>query len=203
MIKRENFVKNLDVLTGDTLAAYKKLAAAAPASAPASKADPESEWKVTNPFDSMYRVVYQLTMRTVGADDIAADPALLRHTLALFERFETSGSTAKVVFPWFPTPRHLVRMWTGARLAMVFQRIIDGRKRTGKKGNDPLQFLIDQGASIKHIVAVCFCSLPPPLFLCLSLSRLSQSYYYIVISCEIPGDDEHIYKLDLLENFAY
>lgn len=170
MIKRENFVKNLDVLTGDTLAAYKKLAAAAPASAPASKADPESEWKVTNPFDSMYRVVYQLTMRTVGADDIAADPALLRHTLALFERFETSGSTAKVVFPWFPTPRHLVRMWTGARLAMVFQRIIDGRKRTGKKGNDPLQFLIDQGASIKHIVAVCFCSLPPLLFLCLSLS---------------------------------
>ncbi|KAK7741914.1 hypothetical protein SLS62_010891 [Diatrype stigma] len=146
MLKRENFVRNLHLLTGDTRRACETLASSAPS--PSS-----SSWQVTNPFDSLYRIVYQLTMRTVGADDIAADPALLGDTLALFERFETSGSTLKVVLPWFPAPAHLWRLWTGARIAMVIKRIVDGRRRTGKRGSDALQYLIDQGVGIKEIVS--------------------------------------------------
>ncbi len=161
MLRRENFVKNLHHLTGDMRRACEELAAAAVApSAPGHDDDPAaSAWRVMDPFDSLYRAVYQLTMRTVGADEIAEDPALLRRTLALFEGFERSSSTAKVVFPWFPAPNHLYRLYTGARLAVVFQRIIDARGRSGTRRDDALQFLIDQGASIRDIIAVSYAPL--------------------------------------------
>ncbi|RYO88763.1 hypothetical protein DL766_005187 [Monosporascus sp. MC13-8B] len=146
MLKKENFVKNLDLMAGDTRKACEALAAAPP-----SKADPS--WKVTNPFDSLYQIVYQLTMRTVGANDIAEDPVLLRKTLSMFEQFEKSNSTLKVVFPWFPAPNHLFRIYNAARLGMVFQKLIDQRTKTGKKGNDALQYLIDQGVGIRDIIA--------------------------------------------------
>ncbi|KAJ8121692.1 hypothetical protein ONZ43_g1920 [Nemania bipapillata] len=145
LMKKDNFVKNLDLLTGDTRAACETLAAAAP-----SKADPD--WRVTDPFESFYEIVYQLTMRTVGANDIADDPKMLRHTLSIFDWFEKSDSFAKVIFPWLPTPNHFMRLYYGTKLALVFRNIIEKRSRTGKKGNDALQFLIDRGLTLANIV---------------------------------------------------
>ncbi|KAI1495631.1 cytochrome P450 6A1 [Biscogniauxia marginata] len=146
MMRKESLDRILVTLKGDTRRACEALAAAAP-----SRAD--RGWMVTDPFESIYRIVYQLTMRTVGAEDISEDPALLRSTLAIFEWFEKSESTAKVVFPWLPTPNHLIRMYNGVRLAMVFQNIVEKRRRTGKRGDDSLQNLIDQGLGIRDIVA--------------------------------------------------
>lgn len=173
LMKKDNFVKNLDLLTGDTRAACEALAAAAP-----SAADPD--WRVTDPFESFYEIVYQLTMRTVGADDIASDPKLLKSTLSIFDWFEKSDSFAKVIFPWLPTVNHYLRLYYGAKLAFVFRDIIERRKKTGIKGNDALQFLIDRDLSLANIVAVCFP--PPPLWTnfcpvlsCLVLSQLWPS----------------------------
>ncbi|GAW15805.1 hypothetical protein ANO14919_052270 [Xylariales sp. No.14919] len=145
LMKKENFVKNLDLLTGDTRAACDALSAAAP-----SKANPD--WRVTDPFESFYEIVYQLTMRTVGANDIAEDPKLLKHTLSIFDWFEKSDSYAKVIFPWLPTVNNYLRLYYGAKLAFVFRDIIERRKKTGKKGNDALQFLIDRGLTLTNIV---------------------------------------------------
>ncbi|KAI0402355.1 cytochrome P450 6A1 [Xylaria palmicola] len=146
LMRKENFVKNLDLLTGDTRAACDALAAAGP-----SGADPD--WRVTDPFESFYEIVYQLTMRTVGANDIAEDPGLLRHTLTIFDWFEKADSFAKVIFPWLPTVNQYMRLYYGAKLAFVFRDIIEKRKKTGKKGNDALQFLIDRDLSLANIVA--------------------------------------------------
>ncbi|GAP93132.1 putative cytochrome p450 6a1 [Rosellinia necatrix] len=145
LMKKENFIKNLDLLTGDTRAACDALAAAPP-----SRADPD--WQVTDPFESFYEIVYQLTMRTVGANDIAEDPKLLKHTLSIFDWFEKSDSFAKVIFPWLPTLNHFMRLYYGAKLAFVFRDIIDKRNKTGKKGNDALQFLMDRGLTLQNIV---------------------------------------------------
>jgi cytochrome P450 len=149
MLKKENFVGNLNLLAGDARGMCEELVVAAP-----SKAAPE--WRVTNPFDSMYKIVYQLTMRTVGANEIANDPKLLAHTLSVFEQFETSSSTMRIIFPWLPTPRHWIRMYNGARLYMIFQKIVEDRKKEGRRENDALQFLLDQDVSIREIVSVCW-----------------------------------------------
>jgi sterol 14-demethylase len=49
---------------------------------------------ITDPFESVYRIVYQLTMRMVGCDDIAEKPELLEKTLKLYETVESSATPA-------------------------------------------------------------------------------------------------------------
>src|SRR2546423_14109980 len=109
---------------------------------------------ITDPFDSVYKIVYQLTMRTVGCNEIANDPILLAKTLAYFETIEQSGTPAGVIFPWLPTLSKLKRTYAGARLYMLFQSIVNERKKTGKRDDDPLQFMIDQGDEVIKVIGV-------------------------------------------------
>lgn len=109
---------------------------------------------ITDPFDSVYKIVFQLTMRTVGCNEIADNPTLLAKTLSFFETIEKSGTPAGVIFPWLPTPAKLKRTYAGASLYMIFQRIVNERKRTGKRDDDALQFMIDQGDDVRKIIGV-------------------------------------------------
>ncbi len=142
IMRRENFVKNLSLLTGDVRGALDRLVAR---SGTAGTFDP---------FDDVYRMVYQLTMRTVGANDIAQSPALLEKTLRLFEEIESARSPARIVFPWLPTPGHIKRMGAGARLYMIFKNIADTRRKTGTRSDDALQFLMDNDYDMLHIISV-------------------------------------------------
>jgi cytochrome P450 len=109
---------------------------------------------ITDPFDSVYKIVFQLTMRTVGCNEIADDPSLLATTLAFFETIEQTGTPTGVIFPWLPTLAKLKRNYAGAKLYFLFQRIVNERKKTGKRENDALQFMIDKGDNIQKIIAV-------------------------------------------------
>jgi hypothetical protein len=109
---------------------------------------------ITDPFQSVYKIVYQLTMRMVGCEDIADDPELLDKTLRLYETIEKSATPAAIIFPWFPSPAIIKRTIAGGRLFMIIKKIVEKRKTTGKRGNDPLQYLIDQGDSVTRIVEV-------------------------------------------------
>ena len=94
-------------------------------------------------------------MRTVGCDDIAEDRALLDKTLDYFEMVEGSSGNLAVMFPWLPSPALIRRNYAGTRLHMIFKTIVDNRKKTGKRREDPLQYLIDQGSDMYHIIQVC------------------------------------------------
>ena len=121
----------------------------------------QSPTGITNPFESFYRLVYQLTMRTVGCSDIANDPVLLERTLQLYETIEASATAATMLFPWFPSPSVIKRTIAGGKLYMVINKIVENRKKTGIRGDDPLQFLIDGGDDVKSIIEVC-CSVHYP-----------------------------------------
>jgi len=100
-----------------------------------------------NPFESIYRIVFQLTVRVVGCNDITEDPELLGRTLKLYEYIDSSATATAVMFPWFPSPAVVKRTITGGRLYMIIRKIADERKATGKRGDDPLQFLIE----VRHL----------------------------------------------------
>lgn len=93
-------------------------------------------------------------MRTVGCNEIASDPVLLNKTLHLFEIIEKSGTPTGIVFPWLPTPSKLRKFYAGFSLFMIFQKIVNEREKTGRRENDPLQFMIDQGDDMKRIIGV-------------------------------------------------
>jgi len=110
--------------------------------------------RVADPFHDFYRLVYQLTMRMTGCVEISSDPALLDKTLSLFESIDNGSSPARIAFPWLPTPGYLKRMWAGTKMYMVISKIVDERKKNGRREDDALQMMIDQGEDIINIVSV-------------------------------------------------
>jgi hypothetical protein len=93
-------------------------------------------------------------MRVVGCNDVAEDPELLEKTLQLYETVEASATAATMLFPWFPSPSVIKRTVAGGRLYMIINNIVEKRKKTGIRGDDPLQFLIDESDSMPKIIEV-------------------------------------------------
>lgn len=107
---------------------------------------------VTNPFESLYRIVFKLTIRMVGADEIADDPQVLEETLKLFEMIDKSATATAVMFPKIPSPAVLKRTYAGGRLYFLVENIIKKRAASDEKHDDALQYLLDQGDRTFKIV---------------------------------------------------
>jgi sterol 14-demethylase len=107
---------------------------------------------IMDPFHDVYAIVYQLTMRTVGSNEIARSPKLLAETLELFEHIEDNVSVTRVAYSWVPTLRYFKQMYYGGKLYMVFKKIVDDRKKIGHREHDTVQALLDDGASVKKIL---------------------------------------------------
>lgn len=107
---------------------------------------------LTNPFDSIYRLVFRLTIRIVGADEIAEDPKLLNDTLKYFGIMDQSATAAAIMFPKFPSPAIIKRMYAGARLFMMVENIVKKRAESGEKHDDALQYMLDDGDRTFRIV---------------------------------------------------
>ncbi|WQF80831.1 Putative cytochrome P450 [Colletotrichum destructivum] len=111
---------------------------------------------VMKPFEDIYRIVWQQTNRLVGADEVANSPEQLNRVLCLFEDIAEGASPLRVMFPMIPTLQHVKRMVAGARLHGILQGFVDGRRASGRKEDDALQFLIDAGenpAGITEFIA--------------------------------------------------
>jgi len=112
------------------------------------------ETKTTDPFDSIYRVVFQMTMRTVACVEIAGDDALREKVLKLFEKIEGTATPMSIMYNWMPVPAKFRRTYAGAQLYMIFKGIIDKRAKEGRREEDTLQYLIDQGDDVTKIITV-------------------------------------------------
>lgn len=119
-----------------------------------NKAPKLGEEAVMDPFDDIYRVVYALTMRTVGAAEIVRSPELMNKTLGWFETLQ-NASALKIIFPWLPTLTDMSRMVAGGRLYYLLKGLVDDRKRTGRREDDALQYLLDMGHDdMKKVISV-------------------------------------------------
>lgn len=112
-------------------------------------ADPR---RATDPFDSVYRIVFQLTMRTVACHEIADDPQVLAACLRHFETIESTATPLTIMYPWMPLPAKFRRLKSGAQLYMIFKKVIDARRREARAEKDALQFLLDQGDDVRSII---------------------------------------------------
>ncbi|KAG7286276.1 hypothetical protein NEMBOFW57_008584 [Staphylotrichum longicolle] len=147
MIRPEMLQTKVPLLRSDVSATFDRLAAqSASASAP--------EWCVTDAFDTIYHLLFQLLSRIVGATEVSEDIHLARKMLSVFEKFESSNSTTGIIFPWLRvfTPSYILRMVLGTVLYINFNRIINERKRTGRREDDALQYLLDQDTKLDVII---------------------------------------------------
>ncbi|KAG5990627.1 hypothetical protein E4U54_004060 [Claviceps lovelessii] len=125
---KDRLEANLATLVNDCVTSYEEMDTRAP----------------LDPFDSLYRLVYKLTLRTLGTNDVADSPALLDETLKIFTTMDDS-SALEVMFPRMPLPSRLSKMWAGARLHLIFSKIMQQRRETGRTEDDAMQSMMDAG----------------------------------------------------------
>jgi cytochrome P450 len=111
-----------------------------------------SPGSIIDPFKSIYGLVFLLTMRNVGCEEIARDKTLLDTTLDLFETIAHSTAPSLILFPWLPTWSLVKRYVAGVRLYMILNKIVMKRKKSGLREDDTLQYLLDCGDDMSHII---------------------------------------------------
>lgn len=138
-LRTENLSTNLPYMIRDVRAGIEGIA--------------EASDELTNPFFSMYAIVFQITFRMLGCTEIADDDALRANTLQLYESLESSAGMSMILTPWWlPTVSRFRRLWNGAKLYITVQKIIEERKKKNIRYKDTLQALIDQGDNEDKIV---------------------------------------------------
>jgi len=98
-----------------------------------------------DPFESLYSIVFQLSIRALSAVEIANDPKRAKKLTEHYWDLERSSGVLPTLFPWIPSEAVKRRNSAGAGLYNMIAEIIDDRAKTGKKENDALQNLIDLG----------------------------------------------------------
>lgn len=69
----------------------------------------------TDPFDSIYKMIFAFTMRTVACNEIADDPKMLAKCLSYFEGIQDAVSPVTVMYPWMPTIGKALSMYQVSR----------------------------------------------------------------------------------------
>ena len=114
--------------------------------------DELGESGLMDPFDNLFELVYKLTQRTVGANEIANSRPLLDRTLRLFQLIEKTSTSYQIIFPWLPSPAMFKRVWGGSQLYFIFSRIANTRQKEGRRENDGMQLLLDHGDDMTRII---------------------------------------------------
>lgn len=151
LMRTESLEKRLSFVFKDTQSALDEIAAR----------NGNSAEGLMDPFDDIYRLVYQITMRTVGATEIAESKELCAQTLKYFEAIDQNPSPARIVFPWLPTLNQVRRTVAGGKLFMVLRKIVEARRKEGRREEDALQHLLDTGNTdltqlLKFIIGALF-----------------------------------------------
>jgi hypothetical protein len=116
----------------------------------------ENDPCIIDPFDTIYHLIYLITMRSFGCNEVADDPVMLKKLLKYNTYIEQSATPTLILFPWFPGPALLKKLYAYLMIYLTFNNIIKNRKKTGRKENDAMQFMMDQGDKAFHIIAVSY-----------------------------------------------
>lgn len=110
--------------------------------------------KATNPFDSIYRLVFQLTMRTIACDEIADDSNLLARSLELYEVLDNVSTPLSIMYSWMPLSSYIYRSHASTQFLHIVEQLIAKRIQGRRRKDDALQYLIDSAFEAPHIATV-------------------------------------------------
>ncbi|KAJ3508053.1 hypothetical protein NLJ89_g5964 [Agrocybe chaxingu] len=98
-----------------------------------------------DPFDNVYELIFQLTIRSLSCSEIAEDPALVARLKVLYDTLDNGTTPATVLVPWLPTPAMIKKLWATKEIYEIVTHAISARERSGTSRNDTLQMLLDSG----------------------------------------------------------
>jgi len=98
---------------------------------------------ITDPFESVYAIIMQITTRMVLCEELANDKAKQKSLVRWNEMVENSTTAATIIFPSFPSWALLTRLYAGTRIYLTFDEVIKQRQKSGKRIDDALQIYLD------------------------------------------------------------
>ncbi|KIJ99908.1 hypothetical protein K443DRAFT_155252 [Laccaria amethystina LaAM-08-1] len=98
-----------------------------------------------DPFDKVYELIFQLTMRSLSSTDISDDPATVARLKKLYDLLDVGTTPATVLIPWFPTPAMIKKLWATKEIYDIVSQAINARQQNGIRQDDTLQMLLDSG----------------------------------------------------------
>ncbi|KAF7344522.1 Lanosterol 14-alpha demethylase [Mycena sanguinolenta] len=98
-----------------------------------------------DPFEKIYELMFQTTVRCLSSAEIADDAALVARLKTLYDRLDAGTTPATVLFPWLPTPAMIKKLWATKEIYDIVVRAIEAREQSGISKNDTLQMLVDSG----------------------------------------------------------
>jgi sterol 14-demethylase len=108
------------------------------------------ETAITDPFESIYGVIMQLTTRMVLCEELANDKAKQKQLVRWNEMVENSTTATTIIFPKLPSWALLTRLYGGGGIYFTFDRIIKERLKSGKRHDDSLQIYLDFKDDKRH-----------------------------------------------------
>ncbi|KJA23068.1 hypothetical protein HYPSUDRAFT_138141 [Hypholoma sublateritium FD-334 SS-4] len=98
-----------------------------------------------DPFDNVYELVFQLTIRSLSSTEISDDPARVARLKKLYDTLDNGTTPATVLLPWLPTPAMIKKLWATKDIYDIVTQAISDRESSGISRNDTLQMLLDFG----------------------------------------------------------
>lgn len=131
-------------------------------------------------------MVFQLTIRSLSAHEIANDPELVARLKVLYDKLDHGTTPATVLLPWLPTPAMVKKLWATKDIYNIVIKAIRDRESSGIVRDDALQMLLDSTDEKLVVVGVS-----PPLQIC---------SFQVLLSVNLPTIEHlltmlHVYSL--------
>ncbi|KAJ4000129.1 cytochrome P450 [Lentinula boryana] len=98
-----------------------------------------------DPFDEIYELIFQLTVRSLSCAEISDDPCVVSRLKKLYDTLDVGTTPATVLLPWLPTPAMVKKLWATKEIYDIVVTAITARQQSGVSKNDTLQMLLDSG----------------------------------------------------------
>lgn len=102
----------------------------------------------------MDKLLFQTTVRSLSCHEIADDEDLVERLRQLYDKLDASTTPASVLFPWFPSPSMLKKLYASKKVYDIVNGAINARVQSGISRDDTLQMLVDHGDDKLVIVGV-------------------------------------------------
>ncbi|KAH7922777.1 cytochrome P450 [Leucogyrophana mollusca] len=96
-----------------------------------------------DPFEKIYELVFQTTVRSLSCEEIADDPALVSRLKKLYDTLDSGTTPATVLLPWLPGPSMIRKLLATKKIYDIIVHAIDNREKSGVSHDDALQMLLD------------------------------------------------------------
>ena len=117
----------------------------------------DDQWGDTgkiDPFNDVYYLVFQMTVRMATCRELAEDWAAIHRLFRLYWTLEKSATPVGVLLPWLPSKASRDKKQATAEMYNMMCGYVDSRRSAQEPGTDAIDLLIAQGEDNMSIVGV-------------------------------------------------